>query len=151
VGECGCSYNNDYYILPARSGLVYLLTLSPKCEGCDAPPGITIERFKGQKHLMKHMGFDELPPQLPFSKWMEWEGVAIITGYRKHEFVKAAQNHLIGVSSKEMGKAGRIDSNGAEVILEEMYIDAAPPPTIVEPSGALSQKARLRRPATRRR
>jgi hypothetical protein len=39
--------------------------------------------------------------------------------------------HLVGVSSDEMGEKGRIDESGADVIAEEMYEDAMVKPRLV--------------------
>jgi hypothetical protein len=126
--------NDVHFILPARSGLVYLLTLSRACESCDAPSGITIERFKSRKQLKDNRGFDELPNNLPFEKWRDCDGAAIITSHRKHEFVKAVKNSLIGLKSDDFAdKPGQgFDDIAAETILEEMYSDSIVTPTLVE-------------------
>ena len=123
--ECGCTMNDDRYVFPAPGKSFYLLTLSAKCNSCDAPPGITLELIEPDNCLYreyKRGDFTDGP--LKFEKWADSKGVAIITGMRQHEFVKATAAHLIGVSSKELGQKGRIDKIGAETILKEMYGDS---------------------------
>lgn len=104
-----------------------MLTLSGGCVECDAPSGITIERLaKSDIHYRERDDFTE--GELKFEKWVDTEGVAVVTGLLRHEFVAVLKSHLIGVSSDEMGEGGVIDEAGAEVILEEMYRDAVVKP-----------------------
>lgn len=132
--ECGCTMNDDRYTFPAPGKSFYLLTLSKACCECDAPSGVTIERIDPSNVLYKdYKRGDFTSGPLSFEKWTDSVGVAIITGMRTHEFIKATQSHLIGVSSHEMGEGGRIDECGAEVILEEMYQDAQVRPFLATP------------------
>lgn len=131
--ECGCTMNNEYYLLPAPRGEVYLITFSRPCVDCDAPAGISIERFKSKSIIEHYMG--ELPPELPMEKWPESFGVCIATGYLRHEFVKAMKGNLIGLKSDDYAdKPGDgLDKIAAETILEDMYDDSTFTPTLVQP------------------
>lgn len=77
---------------------------------------------------------DYLDGELHFNDWRDSQGVAIITGMRRHEFVAALTKHLVGVSAEDMGDDGTIDEVGAEVLLEEMFEDSQVKPRIVEPA-----------------
>lgn len=117
--ECGCTANDERYVFPAPGRKVYVLTLSRGCVECDAPSGVTIERIDRGTLLP-----DFIDGELKFEDWRDSEGVAIVTGLLKHEFVEALLPQLVGTSASEMGDNGVIDEAGAEVMLEEMYADA---------------------------
>jgi hypothetical protein len=117
--ECGCIANDLKYTFPAPNKQVYVLTLSGGCIYCDAGPGIIIERI-----LKKELQEEFIDGQLKFEKWSDSEAVAIITGMRKHEFINALKEHLMGLSVDEMGENGILDEVGSEVILEEAYEDS---------------------------
>ena len=121
--ECGCTSNDLRYWFPSPGKQVYLLTLSKGCIDCDAPSGVSIELIDKSSYMFQNRE-DYLDGELKFEDWCDSKGVAIVTGLRRHEFVKALQEHLIGVSSDEMGENGVIDESGAEVILEEMFKDS---------------------------
>lgn len=134
MGACGCSMNDTRYTLPGPGNSFYVISLSGKCNDCDAPPGVTIELIKPEDSLYAeyHQGvFIDGP--LKLEKWPDSEGAAIVTGMRKSEFVKAVQAHLIGVSLAHFSKNGMVDRIGAETILEEMYDDSQARPHVVEP------------------
>jgi hypothetical protein len=113
--ECGCTSNDERYSFPGPGKTLYLLTLSKGCESCDAGPGITIERFQRKASTFD---LEFIDGTLPFEEWPDSEGVAIICGFRKHEFVKAMRQHLTDTPVDEL------DESGAEVVLEEMYSDS---------------------------
>lgn len=128
--ECGCSMNNEAYVLPGPKGSVYLVTFQPECTNCDGPPAVIIERFESRKAL-KEYAF-ELPPTLPLEKWPESHGVAIVTGYTKDEFVKALRGNLVGLKPNDfVDKPGEgFGKEAADVILEEMYDDSQVTPQL---------------------
>jgi hypothetical protein len=111
---------------------VYLVTFQRACTNCDGPSGITIEKFDSAEKLKEYRGGYDIPPAIEFAQWPESLGVAIITGHRKHEFVKALKNQLMGIDSKDFGK-GPLDEIAAETILEEMYEDSVVTPELVKP------------------
>lgn len=132
--ECGCTMNDRRYTLPGPGKSIYLITLSAGCVDCDGPSGVSIELIEPDTILFKEYKrgeFSEGP--LKLQQWPDSKGAAIVTGMRRHEFVKAASKHLIGVSSDEIGDDGVIDEAGAEVILEEMFEDVQVRPEIVKP------------------
>jgi len=115
------------YTFPATSKeSFYLLTLSGGCVGCDASPGVTIELIDKSNVLWDEYKRGEfIDGKLKFEKWPDSKGVAIITGFRKHEFVKALTSHLTGTSWDGLtDRDGKVDEIGAEVVLEEMYLDS---------------------------
>ncbi len=125
MGECGCVMNDRKYLLPGPGEKFYVVTLSAGCVDCDAPSGVTIERIQRGDFMFSDDHRTEFTNgMLKFEKWSDSEGVAIVTGLRRHEFVAKLKSHLIGVSSEEMGENGVIDDAGAEVILEEMHDDS---------------------------
>ena len=134
--ECGCTANDRRYTFPAPGRTAYLLTLSGGCVECDAPSGVSIERISMSDMIWKQRE-EFTDGALKFEKWSDSEGVAIITGLRKHEFVKALLPQLVGVSAEDMGEGGVIDESGAEVILEEMYEDAQVRPHFPPNPGAI--------------
>jgi hypothetical protein len=115
--ECGCVANDEKYWFPAPGDDVYILTLTKGCVSCDAAAGVSIELISKKDLMWKHRR-DYLDGKLKFKKWADSGGVAIITGFRKHEFVNAIKSHLIGTPIKEL------DEIGAEVLLEEAYEDS---------------------------
>lgn len=131
--ECGCSSNDERYRLLGPDRLLYIITLSGHCASCDAPAGMSIEEID-EKHSLywEYQNGDFNCESLRFEKWADSKGVAIITGMRKHEFVKAMMPHLVGVSSDEMGDNGTIDEDGAEVIAEEMYDESQTRPVLLK-------------------
>lgn len=126
--ECGCPGSWQRYTFPGPGGSIYLLTLAGACENCDAPSGVSIERLKRGAWLRKYVeeNPDHIDGPLKFESWPNQgsEGVGIVTGFRKHEFIKALLPHLVGLSDED----GKIDECGADVILEEMYSDAVVKP-----------------------
>jgi hypothetical protein len=131
--ECGCTSNDLRYWFPAPGKQVYLLTLSKWCVDCDGPSGVSIELID-KSHFMFRDRADYLDGELKFADWSDSKGVAIVTGMRQHEFVKALTPHLVGVSAEDMGDDGVIDEVGAEVLLEEAYQDSQLKPRIVQPA-----------------
>lgn len=132
--ECGCTMNDKHYTFPGPGESYYLLTLSGDCRDCDAPCGVTLELL--EPGTFKHEYYqqrDHIDGKLKFEPWADSKGVAIITGFRMHEFVAALKSQLVGVSADEMGENGAIDDAGAAVILEEMYEDAQITPFLVKP------------------
>lgn len=67
---------------------------------------------------------DFIDGKLHFEKWSDSEGVAIVTGLMRHEFVKALTPHLVGL--EDGGDV--LDEIGAEVLLEEAYDDSVVKP-----------------------
>lgn len=132
--ECGCSMNNECYSLPGPSKSVYLITFQRACTNCDASSGIQIERFESAAKLKEH-AFD-LPPKLPLEKWPESMGCGIITGPRKHEFVKSLKNGLLGLKTDDFAdkKGDGLDDTAVEIILEEMYEDSVVMPRLPVPA-----------------
>jgi hypothetical protein len=118
--ECGCTANDKRYLFPAPGNEVYMLTLSGGCVECDGPAGVTIERMSKSNIYWKRRG-DFTDGQLKFEKWSDSEGVAIITGLLRHEFIKALSPQLVGTNIKDMANGEVIDEIDAEVILEEMF------------------------------
>jgi hypothetical protein len=114
--ECGCTSNDERYTFQTPGKFVYVLTITKGCVECDGAAGVQIERI--EKKRMKDWYQDFIDGELLFEKWSDSEGVAIITGHRKHEFVNALKPHLIDTDMDEM------DEIGAEVTLEEMYNDS---------------------------
>lgn len=114
---------------------MYLVTLTKACESCDAPSGISIERFKSRKAIEKAYALESVD-LLPFEKWAESDGCVIITGHRKHEFVKSVKGNLIGIDSNLFGDdtSSALDENSAEIIAEEMYADSVVMPSVVKSS-----------------
>jgi hypothetical protein len=127
--ECGCTSNDMRYLFPAPGNKVYMLTLSRGCVDCDGPAGVTIERLsKSDIHYTQREDYTD--GELKFEKWAYSEGVAIITGFLKHEFVKKLSPLLVGTNIEA---ADEID---AEVLLEELYDASVMKPQLVEPSKA---------------
>lgn len=124
--ECGCVMNDKKLTFPGPGKTLYLLTLSAGCVDCDAPSGVSIERLNpGNFMYSKQDREDFSDGELEFENWGDnVEGVGIVTGMLRHEFIKALAKHLIGVSAEEMGENGKIDEAGAEVILEEAFDDS---------------------------
>lgn len=130
--ECGCTSNDKKYSFSGPEKSLYILTLSGGCVDCDAPSGVSIELIETTNILYKeYRRGDFLNGKLKFEKWPDSKGAAIVTGMRRHEFIKALMSHLVGVSSDEMGENGKIDESGADVILEEMYEDAQVRPQLL--------------------
>lgn len=129
--ECGCAGNDKRYKFPGPGKSFYLLTLSGGCINCDYPSGLTVERIKPGDYLHEYLKDNRehyIDGDLKFEKWTDSEGVGIVTGFRRQEFIAALLKHLVGISSVEMGENGKIDAIGAGVILEEMFEDS-----VVEP------------------
>ena len=129
--ECGCIGTDVYYTLAGPGASIYLVTLSRACKECDAPDAVTIEQFASRKDL-KSWCCGELPPSLPLKHWNHSNGVAILTGRRHDEFIKAQLSNLIGVVSDDLTDkpSEGLDSTAAEVILDEMYPDSIFQPTL---------------------
>lgn len=135
--ECGCTMNDERYRFPGPDKSFYLLTLSGGCVDCDAGPGVSIELIEPNNSLYREYKRGEFTNgKLRFEKWPDSKGAAVVVGYRQHEFIRALLQHLIGVSSEELGENGVIDEAGAEVILEEMYEDAMFRPKLVTQANA---------------
>ena len=134
--ECGCSINNETYRLAGPNRSVYLITFQGACTYCDGPSGIQIERFASPAAL-KEYAFD-LPPELPLEKWPESMGCCIVTGHRKHEFVEALKNSLIGLKSDDFAdkKGDGLDDIAVETILEDMYDESVVTPRVPVPADA---------------
>lgn len=131
--ECGCVMNWDRYTFPAPNKALYLLSISPHCDNCDAPVGVSIELIEQTNTLYKEYkkgDFSDGP--LKFEQWPDTKGAAIVCGLRKHEFVQAVLPHLVGIDSRKMGENGAIDKFGAEVIAEEMYNDVQCRPKLLQ-------------------
>lgn len=125
MGECGCTMNDRKYWFPGPGRFLYLLTLSAGCIDCDAPSGVTIELLKPGDFMAERKHLDEFTEgPLPFEKWSDSMGVAVVAGLRRHEFVAKLRSHLVGVDSNELGTDGVLDEDGADVILEEAYEDS---------------------------
>ena len=118
--ECGCTANDERYLFPAPGDKVYMLTLSKGCVECDAPSGVIIERI-GKSDIHYRQRKDYTDGDLKFEKWHDTEGVAIITGLLRHEFVAALAPQLIGQSIAELCEDGEMDEVGAELLLEDLY------------------------------
>lgn len=134
--ECGCSMNATRYTLPAPGKAFYLVSLSAECKNCDAPPGVTIELIEPSNSMYKeYQSEDYSDGPLKLEKWSDSKGIAIVTGMRQHEFVKATMQYLTAIrpSDFDMKASDKIDANMAEVILEEMYDDSQVKPRLVEP------------------
>ena len=125
--ECGCTSSDERYSFPGPGKSFYVLTLSRGCVECDAPSGVTIEHIKPGKFLYDDKVYREelIEGELEFQDWRDSEGVAIVTGMLRHEFIKALQPHLVGT---DVGEDGTIDEIGAEVLLEEAYEDSVVKP-----------------------
>lgn len=125
--ECGCSSNDERYTFPAPSrDAFYMLTIAAACPDCDAPPGISIELIDKTNVLWKDYKRGEfIDGKLKFEKWPDSKGVAIVTGMRRHEFVKAVAKHLIGTKANDLAdENGLFDDVAAETIAEELYEDS---------------------------
>lgn len=96
-------------------------------------PDLTPERIEPGHVLWANYKRGEfLDGELVFEEWPNNKGVAINTGPRKHEFVKAMLPHLEGLDLKSMCDDGKtLDRIGAETILEEMYSDSQTKPHVV--------------------
>lgn len=144
MGECGCSMNDRHYRFPGPGKTFYILTLSRSCIDCDAPAGICIRHIKPGE--FNHEWFSDpehYDGDLPFEMWGDGsDGAAVKTGVRRHEFVDAVKSHLIGIDSKEFADEGKreIDESGAEVIAEEMYVDADAAPELMLPGRTVSSE-----------
>lgn len=131
MGECGCSSNDRRFTFPAPGkDRFYMLTLSAACPSCDSPPGIMIELIDRSNVLYdEYMQGEFIDGPLKFEKLVDTMGVAIVTGMRKHEFVKALSDQLVGTPSRDLGDSdGIIDKIAAETLLEEMYEDSLTKP-----------------------
>lgn len=140
MGECGCTGNDDRYLLPGPKKSFYLISLTVACKYCDAPPGITIEHITPEHALYREYKRGEFNHGLlKFNDWPEGPGLAIVTGLRQHEFVQKMLTHLAGTNANDIGENGVIDEIGAEVLLEEMYSDSCVQPHLVteEPNDAV--------------
>jgi len=124
--ECGCVANDRRYWFPGPNETIYVLVLSAGCVDCDAPSGVSIEALKPGDFMYSKIKQDEYGEgALEFEKWTDTsDGVVLVTGLLRHEFIAKLKSHLIGVSSEELGTDGKLDEDGAEVILEEMYDDS---------------------------
>lgn len=134
--ECGCISNDRKYWLPAPGQRLYIITLSGHCTNCDAPAGITIECIEESNLLYRSSRRIEFGVQkLELQDWPDSKGVAIVTGFRKHEFVSAIKQHLVGQGFDALGidDNGVVDDVGAECLLEELYEDSQVRPKIVMP------------------
>lgn len=125
--ECGCTANDERFTFPGPGKSFYLLTLSAGCDECDAPSGVIIERIKpGDFLYSKENREDFIDGELTFEKWNDSEAAPIVTGFRKHEFVKALTSHLVGTTVFDLcdEESGVFDEIAAETLLEEMYDDS---------------------------
>lgn len=132
--ECGCTSNDEHYRFDGPDNTFYILTLSGCCTSCVSPAGICVRHIKPGEFLHEWYSDPEnLDGTLAFENWGDGSGgIGAVTGMLRSEFIKATMGHLIGVDSKEMGgKDGKIDKDGADVILEEMYEDAQMRPRVV--------------------
>ena len=126
--------NDRKYWLRGPHEMLYIVTLSGHCRNCDAPPGVLIERID-ETHVLyrksRRRDFNCL--EMKLAEWPESEGVAIVTGMRQNEFVKAVSRHLVGIQPNGglFDDKGYIDDDGAEVIAEEMYEDSQRRPKLV--------------------
>jgi hypothetical protein len=130
--ECGCVANDERYTLPGPGKSFYLVTLSAGCVDCDGPAGVSIELI--EPGTFAHRYYRDpyhTDGPLKFENWSDSKGAAIVTGFRRCEFVKAMRKHLIGLDSNEMGENGQIDEAGADVIAEEMFEDSQRRPELV--------------------
>lgn len=131
--ECGCEMNARRYTFPAPGKSFYLLVLSPPCTNCVAPPGVSIELIEPSNVLWAEYRRGEwVEGPLKFEDWRDTKGVRIATGLIREEFVKACSKHLVGIGKEMFGDDGKIDADGAEVILEEMYDDSHIRPAVLE-------------------
>lgn len=119
--ECGCTSNDERYWFPAPGSCVYLLTITRGCVDCDAAAGVSIELITKSDFRKYHREF--VDGELKFEDWSDSRGVAIVTGFRKHEFVKAMLPNFVG-TELTMFEGGVIDEVSAEVLLEEAYEDS---------------------------
>lgn len=135
--ECGCAANDKHYRFPGpyRGTSFYLLTLSPSCTSCDAPAGIAIRHIKPGEFNHKWFSDPEnVDGTLPLEMWGDGSaGVGIKTGMLRSEFIAATKSHLVGIDSKDFADEGKrkIDDDGADAIIEEMYDDAQFRPTLI--------------------
>lgn len=130
--ECGCTMNDEKLTFPGPGKSFYILSLAAECKSCDAPPGITIELIEPGNVLWDEYKRGEfVDGPLQFEKWRDSKGVAIVTGMRQHEFVKATISNLMGLEIEDFCEGGKIDESGAEVILEEMYDDSQVKPHVI--------------------
>jgi len=132
--ECGCTSNDQKFRLLGPAGTLYIVTLSGHCTNCDAPSGICIEQIDRTHTLYWEYQNGEFGCKpLKFEDWPDSKGVAIATGMRKHEFVKAVAHHLVGIQPNGglFDDKGYIDDAGAEVVVEEMYEDSQKRPALV--------------------
>lgn len=122
--ECGCTMNDDHYLLPGPGTSFYVITLRGHCLNCDAGTSVVIEKMEPGTH--GHGWFREehnSEGEFPFEDWADGKkGRTIVTGMQRHEFVNKLKGELIGNAGVD--DEGNIDDVAAEVILEEMY-DAA--------------------------
>ncbi len=132
--ECGCVGNDDKYTLPGPGESVYIVRLAGECVNCDAPPGIIIELLNPGDYEFEEAAATGMYGYQPLklNDWPDGKGVAIVTGMRKHEFIKAMLPHLIGVDSRKLGENGVLDDCGAEVVAEDMYADSQTHPSVVK-------------------
>lgn len=132
--ECGCVANDRRYTFQGPEGFMYVLTLSNGCVSCDAGSYITIEKISMvQFRRERREGFFD--GGLELRPWRgAAQGVAIITGHRKHEFVKALLPQLVGFSIGGMCDNDALDEVGAEVLLEDLYDDARFKPYVQPPA-----------------
>ena len=121
------------YVFPAPKRAIYILTLSGGCVSCDTPAGFIIELIEPTDTLYsEYRRGDFIDGELQFEQWPDSRGVAIKTGMRRHEFVAALRQHLVGVGSEMFGDAGNIDDVAADEILEEAFEQAQVRPTLVQ-------------------
>jgi hypothetical protein len=106
--------------------------LSGHCLSCDSPAGICVRHVQKGEFLYEWYGDPEkLDGVLIFEKWGDGSlGTAVVTGMLRSEFIKATTPHLVGIDSKDFGLSRKIDTDGAYVILEEMYQDAQTRPRL---------------------
>ena len=132
--ECGCVGNDDKYTLPGPGESIYVLRLAGECVDCDAPPGIVIELLYPGDAEFEEAAVNGMYGYRPLTlnDWPDSKGASIVTGMRKHEFIKAMLPHLVGVDSRKLGENGVLDEVGADVIAEEMYEDSQTRPFVVK-------------------
>jgi len=138
--ECGCTMNDERFLLPAPDGELYVVTLAGHCSDCDSPSGITIELIeKNNPMFREYKRGDFTIGYAKFVKWPDSKGISIPCGLTKGEFVKAAKQHLVGESVSDMAdENGVLDDIAAETILEEMYSDVQLRPVLHLDYGGLT-------------
>jgi len=120
--ECGCTSNDKRYTIPGPGKSYYLVTLRGHCVECSGHSAVLIDLLEPGSHDHEYYNdADMIDGPLPLREWDDKKSCTIVTGMLREEFVSKLAGHLVGIDCDEMGDDGRIDEDGAEVILEEMY------------------------------